>query len=341
MRTTNNHNSSSKRIQRQRVIYFTRHAQALHNVEEQKAVERAKAAGKGPSAQEVARKAVLNDKHLADAPLSRQGLEQARQTGSQLRLLHQLDTNRFPTPDIVLVSPLRRALQTATALYRGDDDNHHKARVPKIVALEALREKRTGFLADERRSVEILQREFPHVNFDDLLPPKQQDNNSSNKPAVGEDNAGLQIRCHNFFVTGSYLANLKAESIAIVTHKAWLRELHHVLEQCGDETTLLQGAPTSPTFANAEVRVTQCTWETTTSTKTATSQCRLASMESTPLEQVLQCAIAHAVQDWKTSQQPNGGHGRSLSENSQDSLQEQDSAPKEDNLVEYEAIPVM
>ena len=307
----------------QRIVYFTRHAEALHNVEEQKAVAKAKAAGKDFEAQEVARKSVLNDQHLADAPLSPKGFEQAGHAAAQLRLLHQLAADRFPSPQIVLVSPLRRALQTATALYASNNGSNK----PKFVALEALREKRTGYVADERRSVAVLQQEFPHVNFDDLLHKHE-----NPTPDKGEDNAKLQIRTHTF-LSSAYMANLKQDCIAIVTHKAWLRELHHAVDQHEDIATCLGTAPA--VFTNAEVRMIQCTWETSRHTS------RLLGMQATTtVEQALRCAIGNAVQHWRGQKQV---HTPTDDDESDDSLQNTiTSQTDEDGLRgEFEAIPAM
>lgn len=311
----------------QRIVYFTRHAEALHNVEEQKAVAKAKAAGKGFDAQEVARKSVLNDQHLADAPLSPKGFEQARQAAAQMQLLHHLAADRFPSPQIVFVSPLRRALQTATALYASNSSGSNK---PKFVALEALREKRTGYVADERRSVAVLQQEFPHVNFDDLLR-----NNENPIPEKGEDNAKLQIRTHKF-LSSAYMASLKEDCIAIVTHKAWLRELHHAVELHKDIATCLGTAPA--VFTNAEVRMIQCTWETSRHAS------RLLGMQATTtVEQALRCAIGNAVQHWRGQKQVHTPTDDDDDDESDDSLQNTTSSQTDESGLcgEFEAIPVM
>ena len=72
-----------------KVIYFCRHAEAIHNVKEREAVAAAKAAGCVDRAQQdEARRAVLRqDASLRDAPLSVDGTQQARTSGAQLRSL--------------------------------------------------------------------------------------------------------------------------------------------------------------------------------------------------------------------------------------------------------------
>lgn len=297
-------NRRRNRQQKQRLVYFVRHAQAMHNVQEQEAVAAARAKRANETDQEVARKSVLNNPALTDAPLSPEGLEQSHRMANQLRLLHQLDADRFPFPQVVLVSPLRRALQTATALYYASSSNSNSSSAsqrrgrPKIVALEALREKRTGYMADERSCVQQLQREFPHINFDDLLLCNHPTLTTTRVPPVGEDNEALRMRTRNF-VASSYMANLPEDCIAIVTHKAWLRELHHSVPGSDTTTTTCSFSP-SATFTNAEVRAMHCTWEIHNNNNNknhrnnaATLFNRLVSMKPITMEHALQRGTGH------------------------------------------------
>ena len=76
------------------------------------------------------------------------------------------EASPFRFPDVVLVSPLRRALMTATELFM-----HSRAEgdvPPRFLAIEALREKRTGMACDERSSVAEMKEAFPHVDFTDV-----------------------------------------------------------------------------------------------------------------------------------------------------------------------------
>ena len=121
--------------QRQQVVYFVRHAEAAHNIKEREAVQAAIARGVSEKAeQEKCRRAVLQDEALKDAPLSRDGQSQVQQQGNRLGVLNAMggDAN-YPTPKIVLVSPLRRALMTATELFASATPT------PMFIALEALR----------------------------------------------------------------------------------------------------------------------------------------------------------------------------------------------------------
>lgn len=137
-----------------KVIYFVRHAEALHNVKEREAINAVIATGETDKKRhDQARRAVLQeDPSLKDAPLSKDGTEQARTSGKKLEALFSSSPpsssrNRksaapFSRPDIVLVSPLRRALMTATELFNHSDEEGNDP--PMFLAIEALREKRTG-----------------------------------------------------------------------------------------------------------------------------------------------------------------------------------------------------
>lgn len=241
------HNKST----RNQIVYLVRHAEAAHNIVEKQAIQDAIAKGiHEKEAQEKARRAVLNQECLRDAPLSQEGKLQVMRKSRSLTMLNTLGGQKYSPPTVVLVSPLRRALMTATELY-----SHHR---PKFVALEILREKRTGFAADECSSVPILQREFPHVDFSDLL---RTDKLQIQK---GEDNAAVRARGKRF-LEGQFAQMDNVESIAIVTHKGWLRELRKTLNSQALAGTLnvnFDLADWSETlYKNAEVRVAEFGWE--------------------------------------------------------------------------------
>ena len=150
---------------------------------------------------------------------------------------------------------------------------------PRFQALEILREKRTGFAADERRSAAELSAEFPHVNFEEdnqsssaylFFSPVSSSENSSSSPSLlsyptpplGETNAQVQIRAR-IFAESLYLST--ADAIAVVSHKGWLRELRHVVREWVEEGRVhvdfdLQ-AWEETLYGNAEIRVVQMTYE--------------------------------------------------------------------------------
>ena len=285
-----------------KVIYFVRHAEAEHNVVERRVVEAAIAAGETSKAgQDAARRAVLQeDPSLRDAPLSKDGTMQARDSGKKLGALflnrshsnasNHSNTNTngdsqeylaplrgassnlnnsspprksrqkqkqspFRPPDVVLVSPLRRALMTATELFLHSRDPHDSSDPPRFVALEALREKRTGMACDERSSVAALQAEFPHVDFSHV----------PHTPRVPAGETNEDVRARGALFLDHHLATIEGQYLAIVSHKGWLREHRKVLKRRVElghiradfdinewDTTL---------YGNAEVRVAAFRWQ--------------------------------------------------------------------------------
>lgn len=247
----NKSNSSEQR--RMKTIYLVRHAEATHNIKEREAVARARGNGCVSKEElENARRAVLNDEALKDAPLSPDGTQMVRTKSSGLLELSESLPKDYPYPEIVFVSPLRRAIMTATELW------YHVEPRPKFVALEVLREKRTGFFADERSPVETLIEAFPHVDFTDLVA-------KTISVPTGEDNFAVRERGRIFLE--ETLVNVDEGSIAVVTHKGWLREFRHVIRVLVDDGSLQIDIDVDQwdqtLFGNAEIRIAQFSWEGT------------------------------------------------------------------------------
>ncbi|CAE7519756.1 PGM, partial [Symbiodinium pilosum] len=129
-------------------VYFIRHGEALVN-----------AAGRVFAKDDPRKKAVRQDMKYFDSHLSEKGLEQARALRQSI-----------PQVDVVIASPLTRALQTATAVFGCDEPGG-----PRLYALEAtsaLREfcGKQYQPCDSRRSIQELQAEFPHADFSEVPP---------------------------------------------------------------------------------------------------------------------------------------------------------------------------
>jgi len=148
------------------------------------------------------------------------------------------------------ICPRLVALMTATELF------YEAVPRPRFVALETLREKRTGYAADERSSVDLLQQEFPHVDFSDLSV------HGEDIPK-GEDNDAVRARACAFLE--GPLTNMEEEAVALVTHKGWLRELRGTLKGFFDEGLLRVDFDVhkwdQTLYKNAEIRVATCGWE--------------------------------------------------------------------------------
>jgi broad specificity phosphatase PhoE len=289
-------------------VYLVRHAEATHNIKEREAVQAA--LQRGIQDTDQARRAVLQDESLLDAPLSADGRSQVRRASERLNLL---DRTKYPPPQIVLVSPLRRVLMTATELFF-DATNSNKN--PRFVALEALREKRTGYAADERLGVEVLEKEFPHVDFSNLRDPAT--------PTIlkGEGNVQVQAR-GRAFLEGYLAHHVPQESVAIVTHKGWLRELRNTLKEWVDQQRLEVDFDLAQwyqtLYGNAEIRVADFEW---------TQDHRLTSIVSRSVE----AAVQDSGSDSEREQDKSTNKDASLA--GANKLQEHESRGKVLNLIE-------
>ena len=151
--------------ERSYTLYLIRHGEALHNVHEKLAEQKAKqdglAQGLSPDeiahAVECARQAVLDDPAFFDSPLTDRGIQQAHEASTRLYAMS------LPLPTEVFVSPLQRTLQTAAHLFV--PEQHASIRVR-----EELRERLTGRPADNRYASSVLasRQSFARFSFKNL-----------------------------------------------------------------------------------------------------------------------------------------------------------------------------
>jgi len=242
-----------------KTVFLVRHGEALHNVAEKSALQEALTTLSNRDfpdedvkreALEIARRSALTDEGLKDAPLSAKGHEQAGITATKMSKLVDEDADLKP-PEAVFVSPLQRALQTAALMFPKHNEVH---------VCDLLRERCTGFPCDERSEVPSLQsrKSFCHMSFDQVI----EDDNDSMPDNVTEqeveDEPPIFRRFHTWPLIeekfmlrkrtaglGKLLQGTDADSVCIVTHKGFLREL---------ERGPL-GQPEASEFSNCEVRV--------------------------------------------------------------------------------------
>ena len=150
-------------------ISFIRHAQGVHNLSEE-------------------------NWQIKFPSLTDKGINQCK----------ELKNNINEEFDVILVSPVKRTLQTAGNVFNKDKD--------KFISLELIKEAVMN-PCDLRESKEDALKNFPYVNFDLI-----NDNYDYNKKETIEE---VHIRCHLFY---DYLLKLKYDKIAVVSHGAFLRE---------------------------------------------------------------------------------------------------------------------
>ena len=233
---------SSPDLHRRRTLYLIRHGEAEHNVLEAKAQkvaeQEAKALNLSPEEthkrMEDARKSVLNDVSLRDAPLTDIGRQQARETSKKLR--EMIANSKIHHPTEAMCSPLSRCLETCKILLEEDTD--FKAHIRPEIA-----ERRTLYPPDKPKPLDQLLRctrdddRFTIANIEQLSPQKVTD-----EAAVRESKEMLRERASEMF---DLLMECEHRHVLVVSHKGFLREL---------ERGLLQ-MPDSPLFGNCELRV--------------------------------------------------------------------------------------
>ena len=250
------------------VLYLIRHGEANHNVQERMAQEQAlaDALARGCSPEETkklceeARRHVLDDPSFFDASLSTTGIQQAMQ--ARQKLADWIAIEGLPEPQQILVSPLKRTLQTADLVFPDHTNIHVR---------EDLRERLTGRPADNRASTEVQQESFSrfsfrHVRLQSMLNwnlgevfregaiqqrPLHRKTSSLNTDVETEDEEKVRERASKLFRLLNGLSQ-DMEAAAIVTHKGYLRGLERgPLDQID-----------APLFGNCEIRAYRLTMST-------------------------------------------------------------------------------
>lgn len=186
-----------------KIVHFIRHAEGTHNVEKK-----------------------YNSLSNLDARLTKLGEKQCENLAEELQ---ESSKSMLENVDLVVTSPLTRCVQTALQCFPTLLSSSSEKTVP-CVALECIRET-VNYNCDRRRSTSELMKEFPNVNFDDLV-------NEENDPIwkayeerlmgtehYNEHRESAEIykvaeRGRLFF---SWLAKRNEKEIIVSTHSAFLR----------------------------------------------------------------------------------------------------------------------
>ena len=169
-----------------KLLYLIRHGLALHNENFLKYGEK-----------------TFFDPKYVDTHLIEEGIQQSLQFGKTWQNIDDIE--------LVLVSPLYRALETATNIFKNKD-------VP-IISLEELREYSIGqHTCNKRSSKDILMLNFPHINFDDI---KGGDYLWTTK---SEGILSLEKRINNI---KNYIQKRDEKVICIVSHTQFLEKMKY------------------------------------------------------------------------------------------------------------------
>ena len=171
-------------------VHFIRHAQSEHNARSEVAEDEL---------------AVRRDPSLRDAPLTPLGQDQARVLKREVAALHEIE--------LVVVSPLTRAVQTTLAAFAG-----HPA--PRLV--HDLHREHLQSFCDIGRAPAKLSREFPALAFDHLADPWWHVGESADGPFAPEPDELLAARVAGF---ADWLSARPETEIAVVGHGGFLWHL--------------------------------------------------------------------------------------------------------------------
>ena len=266
--------SSSRELHRRRTLYLIRHGEAVHNVLEKDAQQKAKAEAMklGLSKEETwqmmeeARKAVLEDASLRDAPLTDHGREQARLAASTLEQL--VAEGKAHPPTEAMCSPLTRCLDTCQILLQNYEVRAH--------VRQELQERQTLYPPDTPKPLEELidslrTKSLRSVSDDEKDDDDDDDNSKSSKSSSNDTTGHFILNADDWKTTPEdaeqeaqgreskemlrerasqlfdMLMEMEHRHILVVSHKGFLRELERGLLQIPEEE--------SPLFGNCEMRV--------------------------------------------------------------------------------------
>jgi len=209
-----------------KIIHFQRHGQGYHNL-------------LGDITREFGRTFDIDDPNpssnpfvrpeIQDSPLTHIGRTEATSRRSQVSAL---------TPQVVIVSPLHRAIQTALISF----DHHRRNGVP-FVAHEGCREQLGLLTCNKAHPLSQTKVDFPTVDFS-LISQGEEDTLWS--PHERERPLDEAERVYEF-LTG-FIMLRSEEDLAVVGHSAWLFSMNNVVIDCGGDESL------ESWFGTSEVR---------------------------------------------------------------------------------------
>ncbi|KAL1214209.1 Phosphoglycerate mutase-like protein [Cardamine amara subsp. amara] len=236
-----------------KTLHLVRHAQGIHNV----ALEEH---GEKPESEK-----------LFDAHLSQKGLQQASERRKEITKSGLLNTI-----ELVITSPLRRAMETSIGVFRGKEDinisdDFLKANnYPPILALEICRERMGLYPCDRRASITTSRTCFPEIDFTMI----ESDEDALWKDKEREKLEEVATRGLQFF---NWLWERPEKEIAIVSHGIFLQQTLLALHE-------KDGIPLEDRFltrfGNCELRSIQIEKRHRSFNRCGKSQCSYPNMNS-------------------------------------------------------------
>jgi len=198
-----------------KVVHFQRHGQGFHNI----LGDILRDAGVKPDvdSSDPAVNPWLRSE-IIDPPLTETGKEQCEGQREKASVLN---------PELMIVSPLLRAIQTAEITF---EDFKDKSSIPWI-AHEGCREELGVLVCNKRRPLSAIKKDYPTLQYWNM---EEEDNLFD--PSNRESNESKSDRIYDFLV--NFLANRPESEIAVVGHSAWLFHMCNAVIDCDDDPEL-------------------------------------------------------------------------------------------------------
>ena len=212
-----------------KVIHFQRHGQGYHNLLYRVLID----SGMKPDVDST--DPIINPllrKELVDSPLTEYGKDQC---AYQKPIASQLN------PELVVVSPLLRAIQTAEITFEDfsnhpyhnlNNNNRNNNKEIPWIAHEGCREELGLLVCNKRRPLSHIQKDYPHIDYslmtgedDALFDPNKRETNESKSD-----------RIYDFLV--DFIARRPEKEIAVVGHSAWLFHMCNAIVDCNHDDML-------------------------------------------------------------------------------------------------------
>jgi broad specificity phosphatase PhoE len=207
-------NAPNNNIVATKIVHFQRHGQGYHNL-------------LGDVLRDVGIKPDIFSSdpainpwirpEIVDSPLTELGKRQCEGQRAVASLLK---------PEVMVVSPLLRAVQTAKLSFAD-----YETTGPWI-AHEGCREELGWLVCNKRRKLSEIKADFPKLQF----PSDMTEDDTMWDPSEFESDRHKADRIYDFLV--DFLAERPERNIAVVCHSAWLSHMCNTVIDCGGDTNL-------------------------------------------------------------------------------------------------------
>jgi broad specificity phosphatase PhoE len=207
-----------------KTVHFVRHGQGFHNL----MADLARAQGREWVQFSKSPENPYTMPELLDAPLTEKGRQQA------IALQPRVAALKNP-PELIVCSPLCRALQTGIIVFANSAMENNNKAPNRLLAHEMVREQTGIHVCDKRRAVSRQKLEFPLVDFSllDSSVCGSGDDDPIFRDHVRESKQELGERIYNFM---EWLSRREEKHISVNTHSGWLLTLFNGILQCEDSS---------------------------------------------------------------------------------------------------------